>query len=64
MELSRVDPDSREHAEALAQLANALCWDGRTEEARRVVENAVAAADRSGSAAAISSAHGIRAHLR
>ena len=61
VELSGVDPDSREHAEALAQLANALWWDGRTEEARRLVEDAVAAAHRSGSAAAISSAHGIRA---
>ena len=61
MELSGVDPDSREHAEALAQLANALWWDGRTEEARRLVESAVAAAHRSGSASAISGAHGIRA---
>ena len=54
MELSSVDPDSGEHAEALAQLANAVWWDGRTEEARRLIEDAVAAAHRSGSASAIS----------
>ena len=62
MELSSVDPDSGEHAEALAQLADALWWDGRTEEARRLIENAVAAAHRSGSASAISWVHGNRAH--
>ena len=38
VELSGVDPDSGEHAEALAQLANALWWNGRTEEARRLIE--------------------------
>ena len=61
VELSSVDPDSGEHAEALAQLSDALWWDGRTEEARRLIENAVAAAHRSGSASAISWAHGMRA---
>ncbi len=61
VELSGVDPDSGEHAEALAQLSDSLWWDGRTEEARRLVEDAVAAAHRSGSASAISWAHGHRA---
>ena len=61
VELSRVEPDSREHAEALAWHAHALFWVERNEEARRVVEDAVAAADRSRSAAAISLVHGIRA---
>ena len=60
VELSSVDPDSGEHAEALAQLADVLWWDGRTEEARRLIENAVAAAHRSGSASAISRVHGNR----
>ena len=61
VELSSVDPDSGEHAQALAQLAFSLGWDGRTGEALRVVETAVAAAHRSGSASAISRAHGTRA---
>jgi DNA-binding CsgD family transcriptional regulator/tetratricopeptide (TPR) repeat protein len=61
VELSRADPDSGEHAEALAQLADRLYWDGRTEEGRQVVDGAVAAAHRSRSAGAISCAHGSRA---
>ena len=61
VELSGVDPDSGEHAEALAQLSDTLWWDGRTEEAHRLVEDAVAVAHRSGSASAISWAHGHRA---
>ena len=48
MELYKVEPDSREYAEALASLAEALWWAKRNDEARRVVEDAVAAADRSG----------------
>ena len=63
VELSRVEPDSREHAKALASYANNLRWEGRTEEARRVLEDAVAAAHRSGSAATISRAHGLRAQF-
>ena len=61
VELSGVAPDSWEHAEALALLADALWMNGRTEEAGRLVESAVAAAHRSGSASAITWAHGIRA---
>ena len=64
VELSSVDPDSGEHAEALAHLSYSVWWDGRTEEARLLVEDAVAAAHRSGSASAIARAHGIRAHLQ
>ena len=63
VELSRVEPDSREHAEALAELAEQMFLVERQEEARRVVEDAVAAADRSRSAAAISSVHGSRAFV-
>ena len=61
VELSRVEPDSREHAEALAQPPTPCSGPSGHDEARRVVEDAVAAADRSGSAAAFSSVHGIRA---
>jgi DNA-binding CsgD family transcriptional regulator len=61
VELSSVDPDSEEHVEALAQLSDTLWWDGRTVEAGRLIENAVAAAHRSGSASAISWACGMRA---
>jgi DNA-binding CsgD family transcriptional regulator len=64
VELSGVDPDSSEHAEALAQLAIAVWWEGQTEESHCLIESAVAAAHRSGSASAISQAHGSRAHLR
>ena len=62
VELSSVDPDSGEHAGALAQLAIGVWWDGRTEEARCLIEAAVTAAHRSGSVSAISSVHGSRAH--
>lgn len=58
--LASVDPDSGEHAEALTQLSEALWWDGQTEEAGRLVEDAVAAAHRSAEASAISCAHGLR----
>jgi DNA-binding CsgD family transcriptional regulator len=60
VELSSADPDSGEHAEALAQLSESLWWDGRTLEARRLIENAVAVAHRSGSASAICRVHGAR----
>lgn len=60
VELSGVSPDSGEHAEALAQLAVVLWWDGRTDEASRLIENAVATAHRSESASAISRVHGSR----
>jgi DNA-binding CsgD family transcriptional regulator/tetratricopeptide (TPR) repeat protein len=61
VELSGVDPDSGEHAVALAQLAQGLWWDGQREEACRVIETSVVAAHHSGSASAISCAHGERA---
>ena len=64
VELSSVDPDSGEHAEALAQLAIGVWWDGLIEEASRLIENSVATAHRSGSASAIARAHGARSHLR
>ena len=60
VDMSRVDPDSREHADALSAYADALGWDGRTLKARQIVEEAIAAAHRSGSPAAISRAHGTR----
>ena len=60
VDLSRVDPDSREHADALSAYADALGWGGRTVKARQIVEEAIAAAHRSGSPAAISRAHGTR----
>jgi len=63
VELSSVEPDSRGHAEALASYARALFWAERHDEARRMVEDAVAAAERSGSAAAISMARGNRAEI-
>ena len=63
VDLSRVDPDSREHADALSAYAEALALAGRTAEARQMVEAAVAAAHRSGSPAAISRAHGTRVAL-
>jgi DNA-binding CsgD family transcriptional regulator/tetratricopeptide (TPR) repeat protein len=63
VELSRVEPDSREHANALAAYADVLHWAQRIDEARRVVDEAIAAAERSGSAVAVSWAYGTRAEL-
>jgi DNA-binding CsgD family transcriptional regulator len=63
VELSRVDPDSPEHADALTAYANALMWSGRMVKARQVVEEALAAARRSGSPAAISRAHVTRGDI-
>ena len=60
VELSRADTDSREHAEALVSYANHLRRQGRAEEAGPVVEEALAAARRSGSPAALSWAYMIR----
>jgi DNA-binding CsgD family transcriptional regulator len=57
VELSRADTDSREHAEALGSYANHLRRQGRAEEAGPVVEEALAAARRSGSPAALSVAY-------
>ena len=57
VELSRVDRSSREHAEALAGWARSLHEGGRSDEARRVAEEALAAAHRSRSAAALAAAY-------
>ena len=63
LELSRADPDSREHAEALAAWAWSLNEQGRTDEARPVAEEALAAAHRSGSAAAVAVAYDARSFI-
>jgi DNA-binding CsgD family transcriptional regulator len=60
VELSRADTDSRAHAEALVSYANHLQRQGRVDEAGRVVEEALAAARRSGSQGALSWAYMIR----
>ena len=60
VELSRADTDSREHADALSALAAGLRDRGRADEARLVAEEAVAAAHRSGSAAALAGAYDAR----
>ena len=57
VELSRADTDSREHADALAALATSLEARGRTNEARVVADEALAAGHRSGSAAALAAAY-------
>ena len=64
VELSSVDPDSGEHAGALAQLAIGVWWEGLTEEARCLIETAVTTAHRSGSVSAISSVHPTSVHSR
>ena len=63
VELSRVEPESRAHAENLSDYADALSWVGRKEEARRVIEGALAYATSSGSAAAVSRALGVRTSI-
>ena len=60
VEVSRADKNSREHAEALAALARSLHEGGRTDEARPVAEEALAAAHRSRSAAALAAAYDAR----
>ena len=61
--LTRTAPDGREHAEALASLADVLLWTGRLDEARQAALASLDAAEGSGSDAAMSSAFGILAVL-
>ena len=63
VEVSRVEPDSLEHAEALAWHAITLFWEERHDQARQVLADAMAAAYRTGSAVAISTAQSIRAEI-
>jgi DNA-binding CsgD family transcriptional regulator/tetratricopeptide (TPR) repeat protein len=63
VELSQADPDSREHADALSAHAESLMWQNREDEARLVGDQAVAAAERSGSEGAKATAYGIRSTL-
>ena len=63
VEVSRVEPDSLEHAKALAWHASTLFWEERHDQARQVLADAVAAAYRTGSAVAISTAQSIRAEI-
>ncbi len=56
-------PDSAEYAEALAALAGDHGWRGEWVEAARLADEALAAAHRSGSAAALGEAYGARASL-
>jgi DNA-binding NarL/FixJ family response regulator len=60
VELARSAPDSSEYAEALSMLSNGLLWSGRPAEAAVHAGQAVAAAQRSGSARALSEALGAR----
>ena len=63
VEVSRVEPDSLEHAKALAWHAITLFWEERHDQARQVLADAMAAAYRTGSAVAISTAQSIRAEI-
>ena len=60
--LSESEPDSREHAEALAQLGASEAWAGMAGSARRHGEEAVAAARRSGSSGTLANALIVRAY--
>ena len=64
VEVSRVEPDSLEHAKALAWHAITLFWEERHDQALQVLADAVAAAYRTGSAVAISTAQSIRAEIQ
>ncbi len=61
--LSGQDPDSPEHAVALARLAEAECWNGLRRQARDHAASAVAAAERSGSPVALAAALGARSFV-
>jgi DNA-binding CsgD family transcriptional regulator/tetratricopeptide (TPR) repeat protein len=61
--LTRIAPHSREHAEALASLAEVLFWTGRLDEARQAAQASLDAAEGSGSEAAMSGSLGILAIL-
>jgi DNA-binding CsgD family transcriptional regulator/tetratricopeptide (TPR) repeat protein len=63
VELSRADTDSREHADALSALAESLEWREQVDGARLAADEAVAAAHRSASAAALTRAYGVRSAI-
>ena len=63
LELTRADIDSREHADALAWTAENLFWAGQLDQATAVIADAMAAAERSMSDAALSHAFAIRSML-
>ena len=63
LELTRADVDSREHADALAWTAENHLWAGQLDEATSVIADAMAAAERSRSDAALSHAFAIRSML-
>ena len=60
VELSRADPGSREHADALCDYAYRGLYNVDRDHAIRVIDEAVAAAHRSGSAAALAYSYGTR----
>ncbi|TCC42904.1 hypothetical protein E0H75_38505 [Kribbella capetownensis] len=60
VELSRPYPDSAEYAEALAGLSWRQAWNNDVEPAREHAEEAVLAAERAGSSAALSLAYAAR----
>ena len=62
--LAQSVPDSPEYAEALAMVSNGLRWSGLHGEAAARAEEGVRAAQRSGSARALSKALGARASTR
>ena len=61
--LAAVEPDSREHADALTSLAQALGWEGRWRVATPIADRAVEVARRSGSREALAAALGARSAL-
>ncbi len=63
VELSRAFPDSEEYADALAYLSWCLWWSNERELARRYGEDAVQAAHRSGSSAALGLAYAVRGNV-
>ena len=63
LELTRADVDSREHADALAWTAENHFWAGQLDQATAVIADAMAAAERSRSDAALSHAFAIRSML-
>ena len=63
LELTRADVDSREHADALAWTAENHFWAGQLDQATTVIADAMAAAERSRSDAALSHAFAIRSML-
>lgn len=63
VDLAAGQPHSREHADALTYLADALMWEGRWRRAIEVADAAVAAARRSGSTEALAEALGTRSAI-